>query len=88
VDANHERSIDHGEHNYLSIPDLVFLLVLLTAPSLKSAGQTVPAPAAKHSAIEFHFAAAQRAQRDKDYATAEREYQAVLPSPLISRKFI
>src|SRR6267378_2319974 len=56
----------------------VFLIVLLTAPSLKSAGQTVPAPTAKHSAIEFHFAAAQRAQHDKDYATAEREYQAVL----------
>src|SRR6267143_1773509 len=56
----------------------VFLIVLLTAPSLKSAGQTVPAPTAKHSAIEFHFAAAQRAQHDKDYATADREYQAVL----------
>ncbi len=57
---------------------LVLLLVLLTAPTLKSAGQTVPAPTAKHAAIESHFAAAQRAQHDKDYATAEREYQAVL----------
>src|SRR5712692_10790044 len=57
---------------------LVLPLVLLTAPTLKSAGQTVPAHTAKHLAIESHFAAAQRAQHDKDYATAEREYQAVL----------
>src|SRR6266851_8209912 len=57
---------------------LLLLLVLLTAPTLKSAGQTVPAPTAKHAAIESHFAAAQQAQRDKDYETAEREYQAVL----------
>ena len=54
------------------------LLVLLTAPTLKSSGQTAPAPATKQSAIESHFAAAQKAQRDKDYAAAEREYQAVL----------
>src|SRR5229473_1533797 len=57
---------------------LVVLLILLTAPTLKSAGQTVPAPTAKDAAIESHFAAAQRAQHDKDYATAEREYHAVL----------
>ena len=57
---------------------LVLLLVLLTAPTLKSAGQTGPAPTAKDAAIESHFAAAQRAQHDQDYATAEREYHAVL----------
>jgi tetratricopeptide (TPR) repeat protein len=57
---------------------LVLLLVLLTAPSLKSAGQSVPARTVKDAAIESHFAAAQRAQHDKDYATAEREYHAVL----------
>jgi tetratricopeptide (TPR) repeat protein len=57
---------------------LVLLLVLLTAPTLKLAGQTVPAPTAKDSAIESHFAVAQQAQRDKDFATAEREYQTVL----------
>ena len=54
------------------------LLVLLTAPALKLAGQTVPAPTAKDPAIESHFAAAQRAQHDKDYGTAEREYRNVL----------
>ena len=57
---------------------LVLLLVLLTTPALESPGQTPPAPTAKDAAIESHFAAAQHAQRDKDYATAEREYQAVL----------
>src|SRR5437660_6311546 len=42
------------------------------------AGQTPPSPPEKSSAIEAHFSAAQQAQRDKDYPTAEREYQAVL----------
>ena len=54
------------------------LLVLLTASASKLAGQNATPPTANHSAIETHFAAAQQAQRDKDYATAEREYQAVL----------
>src|SRR5229473_2198316 len=57
---------------------LVLLLILLTVPTLTSAGQTVPAPTAKDAAIESHFAAAQRAQHDNDYAAAEREYHAVL----------
>jgi tetratricopeptide (TPR) repeat protein len=57
---------------------LVLLLVLLTTPTFESAGQDRPAPTAKDAAIESHLAAAQRAQHDKDYATAEREYQAVL----------
>jgi len=56
---------------------LVLLLVLLTAPTLKS-GQTGPAPTGKDAAIESHFAVAQRAQHAKDYATAEREYHAAL----------
>jgi len=38
----------------------------------------VPSTTAKSSAIESHFSAAQKAQQDKDYATAEREYRAVL----------
>jgi len=57
---------------------LLLLLAMLTAPTLKFAGQTVPLHSARDSAIESHFASAQKAQRDKDYATAEREYQAVL----------
>jgi len=57
---------------------LVLLLILLTTPTFESAGQTRAVPTAKGGAIESHLAAAQRAQHDKDYATAEREYQAVL----------
>jgi len=54
------------------------LLVLLTTPLSKLAGQTVPAPVEKDTAIRSHFAAAQHAQQEKDYPTAEREFQAVL----------
>ena len=54
------------------------LLVLLLAPAPTVAGQTIPSPNAKNLAIESHFTAAQKAQQDKDYATAEREYRAVL----------
>lgn len=53
-------------------------LLLLLTPCSNVAGQTVSSPAAKNSAIESHFTAAQKAQQDKDYATAEREYRAVL----------
>jgi tetratricopeptide (TPR) repeat protein len=53
------------------------LLLLLAQPS-NVAGQSVSSPAAKNLAIESHFSAAQKAQQDKDYATAEREYRAVL----------
>jgi tetratricopeptide (TPR) repeat protein len=60
-----------------SWPLRVFLLSLtITASNLAS--QSPPAPAEKNSAIEAHFSAAQQAQRDKDYATAESEYQTVL----------
>jgi len=57
---------------------LLLLLAMLTTPTLQLTGQTVPSRAARDSAIESHFAAAQQAQRDKDYATAEREYRTVL----------
>jgi tetratricopeptide (TPR) repeat protein len=54
------------------------LLATLAVLVLKLAGQTLPLHTARDSAIESHFAAAQEAQRDNDYATAEREYRAVL----------
>jgi tetratricopeptide (TPR) repeat protein len=54
------------------------LLVLATVNPSNSAGQSMTIPTAKDPSIEGHFVAAQRAQHDKDYATAEREYQAVL----------
>jgi tetratricopeptide (TPR) repeat protein len=46
--------------------------------ALKLAGQTAPQHSLQNPAIESHFAIAQKAQRDKDYAAAEREYQDVL----------
>lgn len=42
------------------------------------AANALEASPSQSSAIESHFAAAQEAQRDQDYATAEREYQAVI----------
>jgi tetratricopeptide (TPR) repeat protein len=53
----------------------VWLLVVLAVPVFGFAGL---AEAGRDSAIESHFASAQKAQRNQDYATAEREYQAVL----------
>lgn len=58
--------------------NLVVLLAQLAALASPVAGQAVPPATARNSAIESHFSAAQQAQRDNDYATAEREYQAVL----------
>jgi tetratricopeptide (TPR) repeat protein len=58
--------------------NLLLLIAALTPPILKLAGQAVPSHDAEDPAIELYFTVAQRAQRDKDYATAEREYQTVL----------
>jgi tetratricopeptide (TPR) repeat protein len=57
---------------------LLFLLVMLAASALKLATQSVSSHSPQDSAIESHFVAAQQAQRNKDYASAEREYQAVV----------
>jgi tetratricopeptide (TPR) repeat protein len=59
-------------------PLLLSFLLFVAMPVANLAGQSTAAPAEKNSAIEAHFSAAQQAQHDKDYATAEREYQAVL----------
>jgi tetratricopeptide (TPR) repeat protein len=65
-------------HNCLRFWISALLLLLLLTPASEVAGQTAPSPAAKNLAIESHFSAAQQAQHDKDYSTAEREYRAVL----------
>src|SRR5258708_15192275 len=67
-------------HNCLRfwISALLLLLLLTPASASEAAGQTAPSPAAKNLAIESHFSAAQQAQHDKDYSTAQREYRAVL----------
>jgi tetratricopeptide (TPR) repeat protein len=46
--------------------------------ALNLTAQTVPQQPASESEIQSHFAAAQQAQRRKDYATAEKEYQSVI----------
>src|ERR1700722_2739412 len=58
--------------------NLLFVLFMLAPIALKLAAQSDPSRAPQDSAIEAHFAAAQQAQRDKDYNSAEREYQAVV----------
>jgi len=61
------------------VMQLFLVLVIHCAISATgSAGQSAPASAEKSSAIEAHFSAAQQAQREKDYATAEREYRSAL----------
>ena len=67
-----------GGRNVLRFCALLFLLAIGAASIFTLAGQTAPLHSARDSSIESHFAAAQRAQRDMDYATAEREYQSVL----------
>ena len=54
------------------------LLILAWMATTAFAGQSESAPRERNSAIEAHFSMAQQAQHDKDYATAERQYQAVL----------
>jgi len=57
---------------------LLMLLIFATIAATAFAEQSAQVPAEKNSAIEAHFSAAQQAQHNEDYATAEREYVAVL----------
>src|ERR1700682_6825571 len=52
--------------------------LLLGAGLCAIAGQTDSAQTESAPAVEAHFAAAQQAQKNNDYVTAEREYRAVL----------
>src|SRR6266849_4768740 len=52
--------------------------LLLTASPCQIAGQTEAAHPANAPTVEAHLAAAQQAQKNSDYVTAEREYRAVL----------
>jgi len=52
--------------------------LLLAASPSQIAGQTDASHLAIASTVEAHFAAAQQAQKNSDYVTAEREYRAVL----------
>jgi len=51
--------------------------ILLASVSQFVGGQTPAMPASE--AVNAHFTAAQKAQRQDDYATAEREYHEVRP---------
>src|ERR1700760_4268924 len=53
-------------------------LMLASTTGVTRAAQNASAPAAPDPQIQSHFAAAQQAQRDHDFAAAEREYQAVI----------
>ncbi len=52
--------------------------MLLTVCWSQSAEQAPPTRSSPSLTVQAHFAAAQQAQKRGDYATAEREYQAVL----------
>src|SRR5260221_9497450 len=84
------RDVNHRIHNPIAnlnrttgfasgVMRFLFVLVIFCAISAtESVGQSAPASAEKSSTIETHFSTAQQAQREKDYATAEQEYRAVL----------
>ena len=57
---------------------LLAALMLVSTHWRQSTGQTTTPRGPASDRIQTHFAAAQRAQQGNDYATAEREYQAVL----------
>ena len=57
---------------------LLGVLALLASLLCQSAAQTSRSRVAPNDRTEAHFAAAQQAQQQNDYGTAEREYQAVL----------
>src|SRR6266550_581030 len=54
------------------------IVLLLAASPCQIAGQTEAAHPANAPTVEAHLAAAQQAQKKRDYVTAEREYRAVL----------
>ena len=53
-------------------------LAVLAVSALNLAAQTAPQQPASEAEIQSHFAAAQQAQRRKDYATAEQEYESII----------
>src|ERR1700731_5160400 len=56
----------------------LFALVALALAALNLAAQTTTQKPASDAEIQSHFAAAQQAQRQKDYATADKEYKSVI----------
>jgi tetratricopeptide (TPR) repeat protein len=56
----------------------ILVLASLAATALNLTAQTAPSQPASDAEIQAHFAAAQQAQRQNDYATAEKEYKSVI----------
>ena len=56
----------------------IFTIIFLALGASLGAAQTKTPQSGKSSGVEEHFAAAQTAQRNQDYISAEREYMAVL----------
>jgi tetratricopeptide (TPR) repeat protein len=56
----------------------ILVLASLAATALNLTAQTAPSQPASDAEIQAHFAAAQQAQRQNDYPTAEKEYKSVI----------
>ncbi len=68
-----------GEPNKLSARQTVFAVLILITVCWSQSAEPVPATrTALSMTVQAHFFAAQQAKQRGDYATAEREYQAVL----------
>jgi tetratricopeptide (TPR) repeat protein len=73
-------SISHGYIGRLATVGSSFLAIglLLGSGPCAIAGQADSSQTSAAPAVEAHFAAAQQAQKNNDYVTAEREYRAVI----------
>src|SRR5258708_35500770 len=74
------KSVSRGHIGRLGTAGSSFLAIalLLGAGPSAIAGQTDSSQTAGGPAVEAHFAVAQEAQKNSDYATAERGYRAGL----------
>jgi tetratricopeptide (TPR) repeat protein len=68
----------HLSVSFTKLTPRVLALLALAVTALNLAAQTAPQQPASDTEIQSHFAAAQQAQRQKDYATAEKEYKSVI----------
>jgi tetratricopeptide (TPR) repeat protein len=62
----------------LRLCEAVLVLAAVAAPTLNLAAQSTTQKPDSDAEIQSHFAAAQQAQRQKEYATAEKEYKSVI----------
>jgi tetratricopeptide (TPR) repeat protein len=72
------NSVMHLSVSAIKFALRLLALVALAVAALNLAAQTTTQKPDSDAEIQSHFAAAQQAQRQKDYATAEKEYQSVI----------